>query len=103
MHERAGAFDGMVTAFVGEIAETVYLVGMWVAPDLRGSGVARELVERVVEWSLDHGRSRVVLSVANGNVRAARLYENCGFVELDAPPPLPYEPGPGEHFYAYTL
>ena len=101
--ERAGAFDAMVTAFVGQDTKTVYLVGMWVAPDLRGSGVARELVEQVAEWSRGRGRSRVVLSVANGNVRAGRLYEKCGFVELDAQPLLPYEPGPGEHFYVYTL
>jgi ribosomal protein S18 acetylase RimI-like enzyme len=103
VYERAGAFDGMVTAFVGEDAETVYLVAMWAAPDLRGSGVARELVECVVAWSRGYGRSRVVLSVANGNDRAARLYEKCGFGKLDARPPLPYEPGPGENFYVYTL
>jgi ribosomal protein S18 acetylase RimI-like enzyme len=103
VYERAGAFDAMVTALVGDDAQTVYLVGMWAAPDLRGSGVAARLVERVVEWSRGHGRARVVLSVADGNVRAAHLYERCGFVELDARPPLPYEPGPGERFYTYTL
>jgi len=39
VYERAGAFDAMVSAFVGDDPATVYLVGMWVAPDLRGSGV----------------------------------------------------------------
>jgi hypothetical protein len=38
-----------------------------------------------------------------GNSRAAGLYEKCGFVELDAPPPLPYEARPGNRFYAHTL
>ena len=84
-------------------AETVHLVGMWIAPDLRGSGVAPELVERIIEWSRSHGRVRVVLSVERGNARAARLYEKCGFVEPDTPPPLPYEPRPGTRFYEYTL
>jgi len=63
----------------------------------------RKLVERVVDWSRAYGRSRVVLSVEGDNGRAARLYEKCGFVELEAPPPLPYEPGPGNRFYAYML
>jgi len=93
----------MVSAFVADEPETAHLVGMWVAPELRGSGVARKLVERVVDWSRAHGRSRVVLSVEGDNGRAARLYEKCGFVELEAPPPLPYEPGPGNRFYAYML
>jgi ribosomal protein S18 acetylase RimI-like enzyme len=98
------AFAGMVSAFVDDNdPETVHLVGMWVEPDLRGSGVARELVERIIEWSRGHGRARVVLSVEAGNRRAARLYEKCGFVDLDTPPPLPYEPHSGTRFYAYTL
>jgi RimJ/RimL family protein N-acetyltransferase len=54
---------------------------------------------------------RIVLSVEAGNARAARLYEKCGFVELDTcgfveldtPPPLRYEPHFGTRFYAYTL
>jgi|SRR5579862_3616287 len=103
VYEREGAFDGMVSAFVDEDSEAVNLVGMWVAPDLRGSGVARELVERVIEWSRDHERSRVVLTVEGGNARAARLYEKCGFVELRSPPPLPYVPPRGSRFCAYLL
>jgi GNAT superfamily N-acetyltransferase len=101
--ERDGVFNGMVSAFLDDDAETVHLVGMWLAPDLRGSGVARELVERIIEWSRSHGRVRVVLSVERGNARAARLYEKCGFVEPDTPPPFPYEPRPGTRFYEYTL
>jgi GNAT superfamily N-acetyltransferase len=103
VHEQHGAFDGMVSAFVGDDAETVILVAMWVAPHLRGSGIAGELVERVIEWSRGSGRTRVVLSVEGGNERAARLYEKCGFVERDAPLSLPFEPPPGSRFYTYTL
>jgi GNAT superfamily N-acetyltransferase len=103
VYERANAFDAMVGAFFRDDAVSVYLVGMWVAPDLRGSGVARQLVERVVAWARGRGCSRVVLSVEGNNDRAARFYEKCGFTELVEPPPLPYEPRPGNRFYAYTL
>jgi GNAT superfamily N-acetyltransferase len=103
VHEQGGAFDGMVSAFVDEDPQTVILTEMWVAPDLRGTSVAQDLVERVIEWSRRAHRTRVVLSLEGANVRAARLYEKCGFDEPDAPPQLPYEPPVGSRFYAYTL
>jgi ribosomal protein S18 acetylase RimI-like enzyme len=103
VYEREGAFDGLVGAFVGDDGASVHLVGMWVAPDLRGSGVAGQLVERVVAWSRSRGCSRVVLSVEGNNARAARLYEKCGFAELAEPPHLPYDPRPGTRFYEFML
>ena len=103
VYERADAFDAMVGAFFRDDAVSAYLVGMWVAPDLRRSGVARQLVERVVAWARGRGCSQVVLSVEGNNGRAARFYEKCGFTELVERPPLPYEPRPGNRFYAYTL
>lgn len=103
VYERSDSFDAMVGAFFRDDAGSVYLVGMWVAPDLRGSGVARQLVERVLAWARGNGSSRVVLSVEGNNRRAARFYEKCGFTELVEPPALPYEPRPGNRFYAYTL
>ena len=103
VEERDGAFEAMAATFVADDPETAYLVGMWVAPELRGSGVARELVERVLAWAREHGRRRVLLSVEPGNDRAARLYEKCRFVELPEPPELPYEPNPDNRFYVYAL
>ena len=47
---------------------------MWVAPDLRGMGLARDLVESVLEWARQRGSDRVCLSVEPSNERAARLY-----------------------------
>lgn len=99
--EAADAFDAMVSAFMDERPdETLHLVGMWAAPDVRSSGLARKLVERVIEWSRVREAACVLLSVEGGNARAARLYERCGFVELDTPPSLPCEPPPGTRFYA---
>lgn len=91
--------SGMVSCFVADDPETVFLVAMWVAAEQRGTGVARELVERVVAWAGAHGAARVALSVEPGNDRAARLYEKCGFVETDDAPPFPYEPRPDNRFY----
>ena len=101
--ERGDAFEGMVVGFVRGDPATAYLVGMWVAPGLRGSGVAQVLVERVLAWAREHGRTRVLLSVEAGNDRAARLYEKCGFVELPEQPELPYQPSPDNRFFGYEL
>jgi GNAT superfamily N-acetyltransferase len=101
--EGGGRFEAMVSCFVADDPATVFLVGMWVAPELRGTEVAAGLVERVVEWARNHAAKRVCLSVENDNLRAARLYEKCGFVETDDPPPLPYEPNEGNRFYVFEL
>jgi GNAT superfamily N-acetyltransferase len=101
--EREGRFDGLVSCFVADDPATVFLVAMWVAPELRGTGAARELVESVLGWGRTHSAERVCLSVEGDNPRAARLYEKCGFVETRDPPPLPYEPNPGSRFYVYEL
>jgi GNAT superfamily N-acetyltransferase len=93
----------MVTCFVADDPATAFLVGMWVAPERRGTGVAGELVGRVVDWARAHSCERVCLSVEPGNDRAARLYEKCGFVETTEPPPLPYEPNPGNRFFVLGL
>jgi RimJ/RimL family protein N-acetyltransferase len=56
------------------------LWGMYVRPDARGAGIARQLVQAVVAYA----RPRVELiqlSVVVGNEQARRLYARLGFVE----------------------
>jgi ribosomal protein S18 acetylase RimI-like enzyme len=103
VEERDGAFAAMVAGFVADDPATAYLVGMWVAPELRGSGLASELVEHVLVWAREHRRARVMLSVEPGNDRAARLYEKCGFAEIPQPARLPYEPNADNRFFAHEL
>jgi GNAT superfamily N-acetyltransferase len=95
--------SGMVSCFISDDPANVFLVGMWVAPVMRGTGVARELVESVIDWASEHGAARVCLSVEPGNDRAARLYERCGFAETADPPPFPYEPNDDNRFFVLEL
>jgi RimJ/RimL family protein N-acetyltransferase len=101
--EGAGGAEGLATGIVGTEPATVILVGMWVAPALRGGGAAGELVAQVVEWARARGSERVCLSVEGQNLRAARLYERCGFTETNDPPNLPYEPNEGNRFFVLEL
>jgi GNAT superfamily N-acetyltransferase len=100
VHEGGG---GMVSCFISDDPATVFLVAMWVAPELRGTSVARDLVERVVEWARARGAARVCLSVEPGNDRAAGLYEKCGFQEIVDPPPFPYQARADNRFYVLLL
>jgi RimJ/RimL family protein N-acetyltransferase len=83
--------------------EQRHLVAMWVAPEARGTGVAAELVEAVVQWARDDGASEVTLGVADGNERARALYLNCGFVSTGERFPLHSDPSREIEIYARQL
>lgn len=53
------------------------LVSMWVAPELRGTGVAARLVAAVVDAA---GEATVLLRVMSRNAAGVRFYERQGFV-----------------------
>ena len=63
---------------------------MWVAPEIRRTGVAAALVELVIEWARTNGVSRLLLDVADENAPAIALYDRKGFKlngEVGALPP----------------
>ena len=100
--EGDGRFDGMVAGFAAEEPGVVFLVSMWVDPARRGTGLAAQLVERVVEWARAQGAERVRLAVEPGNDRAMRLYERCGFVRPDGEASFPWD-DPGTIAYERPL
>lgn len=59
------------------------LIGMWVAPQARGSGIASRLVEAVKIRAIQKGHERIFLDVAPDNVRAANFYLKQGFVFIE--------------------
>jgi len=77
--EDGAAWLGVVGAFVRINALEVQLISMWVAPEARGRGVARDLIRAVATWTLDRGSARVVLFVQEANTPARQLYERAGF------------------------
>lgn len=56
------------------------LVGVWVDPAHRGSGVAELLLQELAERVRASGATRLRLQVGEGNLRARRFYERMGFV-----------------------
>jgi predicted GNAT family acetyltransferase len=54
------------------------LWGMWTAPEARGRGHARRLLDEVVAWADRNGRT-TLLHVTEGNVVARKVYVDYGF------------------------
>ncbi|MGW7577903.1 GNAT family N-acetyltransferase [Streptomyces sp. NPDC054765] len=80
-----GSWGGMVVVVVegaGDVAQT-QLVGVYVRPEHRGTGLARELFAAAIRWSWDLVEpvvERVRLWVHEENQRAEAFYRGLGFV-----------------------
>lgn len=55
--------------------------GMLVAPDWRGRGIGRALMQAGLDWALDRGAYKMELQVWPHNAAAIGLYEKFGFVK----------------------
>ncbi|MBB5785600.1 GNAT family N-acetyltransferase [Jiangella mangrovi] len=82
--EAEGRLVGKASCFVeGENADKVsgHVVGVYVTPQARGTGVAAALLSATVSWALTEARAdRVRLFVIETNDRAAAFYRRIGFV-----------------------
>lgn len=70
----------------------IVLVQMWVPSWVRGRGVADALVGAAVEAARADGWTRVVLDVAEENLRAAGCYRRAGFVFTGRRAVMPWDP-----------
>ena len=59
--------------------------GMWVAPELRGRGAGRALIDAALAEARAQGAKAASLWVNVEQKEAARLYERCGFVAQGEP------------------
>lgn len=66
-----------------ESDEKFHVYSMWVAPEVRGKGVAEALLMELENWILSSGGSEVELFVADKAEAARRLYARLGYVEND--------------------
>ena len=73
--------DGTDVGTAGVSADNE-LLGMWVAPAARGTGVADHLVDAVAR----HAGAPLHLRVMAGNDVGVRFYTRCGFVVTDPEP-----------------
>jgi ribosomal protein S18 acetylase RimI-like enzyme len=101
---RDGAVVGLASFYVEPGREHErQLVGMWVAPEARRTGVAPALVRAVCAAAAAEGAARLTLFVAEGNEPARRLYERLGFRRTGEVQRLPSNPCLGEERYVLAL
>lgn len=97
--ERAGErdpFGGVVERDQG------HLVGVFVRPQQRGSGVTQALFDAALEWAWGVGLTRVRLFVHEKNGRAEAFYRKAGFVATGNTVPAPGQDGERELEFAIT-
>jgi len=81
-----------------------HLVGMWVSPKVRGSGVADQLVAAVCELARQAGFTSVTLWVTEVNGRARAFYRRLGFAPTGGRQPVrPDEPDNWEEELALRI
>lgn len=74
---------GKLFARTDEELSSLYIGAMWVAPDLRGAGVGKSLMQAAEAWGADLGVTRCELWVTMANTAAVRFYESRGFLPTD--------------------
>lgn len=74
--------DGRDVGLAGvyDLDGTWWLMGMWVEPSARGTGVVEALVGACLSAAAVAGATQVTLGVMEGNDRGRRAYERLGFV-----------------------
>jgi GNAT superfamily N-acetyltransferase len=91
---RADEPVGLVSAFRDEEAPDVFgVVGMWVAPEARGRGIGRLLLEEIEAWIASSGGTEVRLGVTNEAAAARGLYESSGYRLDGREDASPHTPG----------
>jgi len=73
--------DGRVAGYVclTSLFEEAQILDIAVAPDMRGRGIARMLMEFAIKVSIDKGAEFLALEVRSTNAPAIALYERLGF------------------------
>lgn len=96
---------GTTDIFDGEIEQDQgHLVGVFVRPGQRGTGLTEELFEAALEWAWgleEPALARVRLFVHEENARAGAFYRRFGFVPSGTVVPMPTDPSAKELEYVF--
>jgi len=65
-----------------ERIDTGEILQVWVSPEHRGKGVALHLLHSVFQLARNNGFRTVLATITQGNARALRFYQKCGFKHM---------------------
>ncbi len=102
--DRGTAFAGMAGAFrERDDPRALHLVALWVEPESRRLGIARRLVEAVIDWVGSVDADTLHLWVVEGAIAARRLYEQAGFEATDTTSPVVSRPEQTKRLMVHSL
>ena len=84
--EKLVATAGLVVSPKLKQRQKGHVVGVYVAPSRRGTGLAGALLERLISEARAAGLVGLTLSVTVGNEAAQRLYLSAGFIPYGTEP-----------------
>ena len=89
--------DGRIVGHAGGwaphgAAGLTMIFAVYVTPARRGTGILKQIIDAVAEWSRAMGRPRLELEVIVGNDRAVRAYRRIGFTDTGRRAPHPTIP-----------
>jgi ribosomal protein S18 acetylase RimI-like enzyme len=72
---------GQLAGIVGGFYKTgeYELISMWVSPGQRNNGIAKVLINAIVQHAKELEKDFIFLEVLSSNLHACRLYKECGF------------------------
>ena len=91
--DAAGTLIGIATGLPGEDNNAYEVVAMFVAPEARGQGCARQLLDAIADRARAAGADRLLLHVTDINEPARRCYTRYGFTATGRHWPMEREPG----------
>ncbi|WP_299495110.1 GNAT family N-acetyltransferase [uncultured Shewanella sp.] len=59
--------------------KTAHIYQMWISPSVRGQGVGRLLLKKIITWAKEFDLDYVSLAVTTNNMAAVNLYKTTGF------------------------
>ena len=71
---------GAIKAFSNEAAE---VKRMYVHPDFRGQGIAKQILDELEKWAAKLGYSECILETGIRQTEAVNLYQNFGYLLMD--------------------
>lgn len=88
IEDRQGSLKGTVGVFPVD-SNTCELRKMYFAPEIRGSGLGKFILQRVINRAKELGFARMLLETSSKLPAAKRLYEGFGFQRFVAEHPSP--------------
>lgn len=80
--------DGEIVGYAGAwiILDEAQITNVAVAPEKRGQGIGRRLMDEMMARAKARGASRMTLEVRPSNAVALTLYKSCGFLDYGRRP-----------------